>query len=393
MRGALVALLSLALAPALSAPAQETALFKGFQGIKDVVRGVDFFAAERRLVTPFEKPLSETRQRLETLLGPDLPKGAVFICSSLQQKDNVYEPRVLRMGYGWILIALTADARMQETIERVKSQMGGEVPAEILDRLKNRSPEMKAMQEAGMVRTASQEMGYAVLQSVFAPDRPFRTSRMDDVGRTVLPDWLDIGIATYSAGSGANIGFLQQHLEESFPLEDVLGMSRPFVAPSAGGGSGGGGGGGGMVIRMGAQPADGSGGTRPAGGTPQGGAPAGVNPQGGSGSGRGGGSRVIPKDQQDRMLFDGQSATFFSYLLGKVGAEKVKNLIQSCREGKDGEEIMTGPEMLGAEFDKIEADWVNYVKTLKPEAPPEMRIRMNPDRPRNPPEQSGVSKP
>ena len=102
---------------------------------------------------------------------------------------------------------------------------------------------------------------------------------------------------------------------------------------------------------------------------------------------------MIPKDQQDRMLFDGQSATFFTYLMGQVGAEKVRELIQSCRAGKDSEEIVTAPDMLGAEFDKIEGDWMNYVKAQKPEAPPEMRIRMSPEKPRNPPEQSGVSKP
>lgn len=392
MRQALVAILSLALIPIASGLAQETVQFKGFNEFKEVVRGVDFFAAERRLVTPFEKPLSETRQRLETLLGPELPRGAVFVCSSLQQKDNVYEPRVLRMGYGWILIALTAEARTQEMIERVKSQMGGEVPAEILDRLKNRTPEMKATQEAGMVRTASQEMGYGVLQALFAPDRPFRTSRADDVGRTVLPDWLDIGIASYAAGGSANIAFLQQHLEESFPLEDVLGMSRPFVAPSTGGG-GGGGGGGGMVIRMGGQPADGAAAARPAGSAPQGGAPAANNSQGSGGGGRGSSSRVIPKDQQDRMLFDGQSATFFTYLLERVGAEKVKGLIESCRGGTDSGEIVTRPDVLGSDLEKIEGEWMAWVKAQKPAAQPEFRIRMNPASPPNPPEQPGVSKP
>jgi hypothetical protein len=73
----------------------------------------------------------------------------------------------------------------------------------------------------------------------------------------------------------------------------------------------------------------------------------------------------MPKDEQDRMLFDGQSSTFFAYLMEKVGIEKVRALIQFAREGKESREFIVQPDVLGADFEKIEGDWAAYVKSLK----------------------------
>jgi len=341
--------------------AQQAVSFKNFNQFRGIVPGVDFFAANRQAVVPFEKPAAEGMQKLATLLGGELPKGAVFICSTLQQKDSIYEPRVLRSGYSWVVVALTAEARAEEQLERMRQQMGGELPAEVRDRIRNRPPEMRAAAEAALARTTVRQMALAVLQAALAPDREYRSSRLEDVGRSPLPDWLDIGIAAWVSGTGANVAFLQQNLDQTFPLEDVLGMARPFVAPTSegGGGGGGGAGGGGTVIRMG----EGGGQERSGPG------------QGGGGRG-GGGSRMLPKDQQDRMLFDGQASTFFSYLVEKVGIEKVKELIQSGRDGKPSTPFIMQPEVLGASIEKIEEAWLAWVKTLKPEQPQEMRIRV-----------------
>jgi hypothetical protein len=369
---ALVVLLSLGAAPI---QAQQAVFFKNFNQFKGVVNGIDFFAGNRQGVTPFEKPAAETLGKLAALLGGNLPKGAIFICTSLAQKDSVYEPRALRAGYGWVLTALTSEARAEETLARIKQQMGDQIPAEIVDRMRNRPPEMRAAAESTMVRSTVRQIALAILLAALAPDWEYRSSRLEDVGRTPLPDWLDIGIASYASGSGANVGFLQQHLEETFPLDDVLGMARPFVAPT----SEGGGGSGGVSIRMG-DPPSGGGQAPPTQGNPGQG-------QGQAGGGRGGGSRVMPKDQQDRMLFDGQASTFFDYLVQKIGIERIKELIQLGREGKPSSQFIARPDVLGPDFDKIEADWVNWVKALKPEQNQEFRIRTSPGKPPTQPEQ------
>jgi hypothetical protein len=90
---------------------------------------------------------------------------------------------------------------------------------------------------------------------------------------------------------------------------------------------------------------------------------------------------MMPKDQQDRMLFDGQASTFFDYLVQKVGIDRIKELIQLGREGKPSIEFIARPDVLGPDFEKIEADWVNWVKAQKPEQNQEFRIRLNPARP------------
>lgn len=347
-----------------SISAQQTDSIKNFSSFKGIVTGIDFFAASRQTITPFEKPISEARQRMVDLLGSDLPKGAIFICSTLKQKDSFYEPRALRMGYAWVLLAQTPEIRGEEMLARLKSQMGGQVSPEVLARIKSRSSTV----ESGQIRTLQQQMAFAILQETFAPDREFRSSRVEDVVRSPLPDWLDVGIATYAVGSNVNLGFLQQHLEEAFRLEDVLTMSRPFVAPTTGGGAGGG-----QTAGLGGAATEGA---SPVSPTPGGGAREDDQQRQGGGGRRGGGSRVLPKDQQDRLLFDGQAATFFAYLSEKVGVAKIKQLIEFSREGKESPAFLTQPDILGSDFSKIEDDWVAWVKAREAAAPP--------DRSRNP---------
>jgi len=75
--------------------------------------------------------------------------------------------------------------------------------------------------------------------------------------------------------------------------------------------------------------------------------------------------RVLPKDEQDRMLFDGQSSTFFFFLIEKVGIEKVRELIRLTREGMESREYLERPEVLGGDFGKIEEEWAAWVKALR----------------------------
>ena len=354
------------------ANAQQEAQFKNFVSFRQLVPGIDFFASNRQAVAPYEKPAAEAVARLRDLFGTDLPKGAIFICSNLVQKDSIYEPVVLKAGYGWTLTAVTSEVRMQEMMERFKSQMGGDIPAEIKQRLGSQSSEMMANAEKQMVSGIVQKIGYAVLQSMLNENLQYRSSRVEDVGKSPLPDWLDIAIAAYASGNKSTLTYLQQNVEQTFPLEDILSMSRPFVASSSDQGGGRGGSGGGGRTEGG-----GSGGFPGGGqGMPQGmsGMPQGMQRSGNSGRSQsgfpGGGSRnsmqrVLPKDEQDRMLFDGQSCAFFDFLLEKVGIEKIRDLIKQVHEGKESREYVMRPDVLGPDFEKIEADWTAWVKAQK----------------------------
>jgi hypothetical protein len=369
--------------------AQQAVQFKNFVTFKQLVPGIDFFASNRQAVAPYEKPAAEVMTRLRSLFKDDLPKGAIFICSKLSQKDAIYEPVVLKKGYGWTLTAVTSEVRMQEVMERMKAQMaqmGGNIPAEIRQRLQNRPPtEMMANTEKQMVTSMAQNIAYAVLQSMLSEGIQFRSSRVDDMGKSPLPDWLDIGIAAYASGSKSSLMFLQQNMEQTFSLEDILSMSRPFVASSSDQGGGGGRNRGGDSEGGQGMPRMSGGGGFPGGGFPGGGFPSGGFPGGGTaqgtartggGSGRngfpgGGGSsngmqRNLPKDEQDRMLFDGQSSTLFAYLIEKAGIDKVRELVQYVREGKESRDFITKPEVLGPDFEKIEGDWTAWVKSQKP---------------------------
>jgi uncharacterized membrane protein YgcG len=363
--------------------AQETATFKNFAAFRQLVKGIDFYASNRQAVAAYEKPAAETMTRLEALLGTNLPKGAIFVCSTLEQKDSIYEPKVLKSGYGWTLTAITPEVRIQEMLARIKSQFDGEIPAEIKARINNRPPEMMAEAEKQMVSTINQQIAHAVLWSLLDSESQFRSSRLDDMGKSPLPDWLDMGIASYASGTEANLEFLKEHMDQTFPLEDVLAMARPFVASSGDQGMGGGfsGRGGGGMFRSGGSEGGGFGGGQGMppnfrGGEGGGfGGGQGMPPNFGSrGSGgfngggrgqRGGSQRTLPKDEQDRMLFDGQASTFFSYMLEKVGLERMKVLIQQVREGKDSREFITQADVLGTDIGQIESDWAKWVQALQ----------------------------
>ena len=202
------------------------------------------------------------------------------------------------------------------------------------------------------------------------------------MGKSPLPDWLDMGIASYASGVNSALSYLKQNMDQTFPIEDVLSMARPFVASTSGqngggdrqGRSGGGnsGGGQGGFPGGGGMPGGGQGGGFGgrgmggfSGGGGQGGFPGGFGGEGGQRGQRGGQQRQMSKDEQDRMLFDGQATTFFSFLLEKIGIDKVKDLIKQAQEGKESREYLSKPDVLGPDFEKIEADWTAWVKAQK----------------------------
>jgi hypothetical protein len=372
--------------------AQQAEKFKSFNKYTGLVPGIDFFASKRQSAEPYEKPVTQEIERLQTLLGENLPKGAIFICSTLEQKDSIYEPMILKMGYSWVLSLESQEIQAEEMMARIKSMMGeDEIPAEIMERLKSRQSDMMASANSRMVNDTLRKIANAIIQTSFAENFRYRSSRVNDVIKSPLPDWLDIGIAVYAIGDDPNLSYLLQNLEQTFPIDDVLTMSRPFVASlflqdldggsnSEGFGSRGGSGGGfeggqgfpsGGFSGMGRGdfPQGGFSG-RGQGDFPQGG----FGGRGGRSSGesdgqRGGRQRTIPKDEQDQMIFDGQASTFFTFLLEKVGIEKIRELIQAVQEGVEGRDFIAREDMLGDDFRRIEQQWTEYVENLEPRPP------------------------
>ena len=366
------------------ANAQQTASFKSFTAFRNVVPDIDFFASSRQAIAPYEKPAGEAMAKLKQLFGANLPKGAIFICSTQVQKDAVYEPKVLRSGYSWSLTVETPEVRAQAMLARIKSQMGGDVPAEVRDKIQKMQPEMVASAEKQTISSVAQQIAYAVIQTLMDKELQYRSSRLDDMGKSPLPDWLDIGIASYASGVNTALSYLKQNMDQTFPIEDVLSMARPFVASASGQNGGGGRSGGGNFggAAGGGMPGGGQGGF-PGGGRSMGGfnggGPGGFPggfPGGGGGMGgfggeggqrgqRGGQQRQMSKDEQDRTIFDGQALTLFSFLLEKIGIDKVKELIKQAQEGKETREYLSRPDVLGSDFAKIEEAWTAWVKAQK----------------------------
>jgi hypothetical protein len=385
--------------------AQGNPYLKNFKIFKEVAPGVDFYATQQSDIDPYVPAVSEARKKLANFLGVDLARGAVFVCSKLAQKDAVYDTRTFRLGYKWYLLQLTPEAQREERQARMQAaaaqaaalgvqvdatgrgsrggasgqdqagrqrggqdqagQRGGSDQAGQRGGAGGQRGGGPGGQEARAATTLATQVGYATLMTTLAPEKPYRTSRIDDMGRSPLVDWLDIALVADATGtSNTNLRFLQDRLDEAFPLDDMLIMNRPFVAQQDSGGGGGGsmggtGGGGnpGMVV-MG------------------GGAAGGGGQAGGGGRGGGGAGRVLPKDVQDRMLFDAQAVTFFNFLIEKAGVEKVKSVVQKNMKGE--ESLTVVQSFMGADFDKVEKDWQDWVKALKP--PENIRNNNNPEK-------------
>jgi len=350
--------------------AQENPFTKNFKFIKkEVAPGIDFYASDKSEVEPFIKPVEEARKSLAVFLGDDLARGAVFICSTRLQRDSVYDVRVFRQGYKWFLLQLTPEAqredrqaRMQATAAaaaalsgqggrgaagqdqggaqagqqrggqdqggrggQANAQAGRQGGGQDQSGRGGQSPEARtAAMEARAATTLATQVGYSILQTTLNPDKPFRASRLDDVSRSPLVDWLDIALVAHATGtSGTNLRYMQENIELSFPIEDVLSMSRPFVAQQDASLSG-----------------------------------------GGARGGRGGAGATLPKDVQDRMMFDAQSASFFNYLIEKEGIEKAKDVVAQNRKGTEALEVVQ--KIFGTDMDQLGKDWQAWAMEQKP---------------------------
>ena len=373
--------------------------FPKFKVFKGAVTGIDFFASQKADADPFIKPLADARAKMAAFLGDDIAPGAVFVCSTLAQKDSVYDQRALKF-YKWYLVQLTADAQREEREARMKSaaaaaaaaaatgdqggqgtrgqggqstraqgsqggrgeQSGRQGGAQGGPQGGIQSPEFRAMQEARAAAQLAAQMGYAILMSSLNNEKPFRSSRLDDMSRSPLNDWLDIALVAYATGTNQSAyRVLQERTDDCFPLDDVLSMSRPFVAQTTDSGGGGGMGGGSGMLTMGFPGGDRGGSGQPGGrggNVGQGGA------QGGGDRGSGGrGGRTLSKDVVDRMVFDAQSAAFFTYLIEKAGIDKVKDLVQKQRKGTESIAVIL--TLLGPDMDKTDMDFMNWSKSHK----------------------------
>ncbi|MGD0307692.1 MAG: hypothetical protein ABSC02_00240 [Acidobacteriota bacterium] len=369
--------------------AQENPFSKNFKFFKkDVAPGIDYFAENQNDIEPYIKPVVEARAKIGDFLGKELSRGAIFVCSTVAQKDAVYDVKVFKSGYKWYLIQLTPEGQREERTARQQAagaqrqaaasagqdqgggqdqagrrgggQRGGQDQANQRGGgqrggqdqggrggMGNPSPEMRAAQEARAAGTLAMQMGYATLMTTLDDDLYYRVSRVEDVGKSPLVDWLDIGLVAYATGtSNTYLKFLQDNLESAFAIEDVLSMNRPFVVQQdSGSGAGAGGGNPGMAMMGGGDRGQAGGGGR-------------------SGAGGGRGNAPLPKDVQDRQLFDGQAATFFNYLIEKLGIDKAKEVVRQNMQGKQA--ITVVESFLGSNFDKVDSDWQAWVKTLKP---------------------------
>ena len=91
-------------------------------------------------------------------------------------------------------------------------------------------------------------------------------------------------------------------------------------------------------------------------------------------------SAGMPKEVQDRMLFDAQAATFFNYLIQKAGVEKGKELVEWDQEGKDPVEFVTRPDVFGPDLEKTEKEWQVWLKSQKAPGPIRIMSRRAPPR-------------
>ena len=103
----------------------------------------------------------------------------------------------------------------------------------------------------------------------------------------------------------------------------------------------------------------------------------------------GGGNRMLPKDQQDRMLFDSEASAFFQYLIEKLSLDKTKALIQFASEGNESYDWIVGKEAFGSSIDQIEEEWLAWLQEQKEDGRSGDRPPSASGRPENPSGASG----
>jgi hypothetical protein len=250
-----------------------------------------------------------------------------------------------------VLITETAEVRIQEQLDRMRAQMGDNVPEEIRQRMAGMSGDATAVVDRQVAVNMARNVAFAIIQTILEDETfNFRSSRVSDVGRSPLQDWMDIGIGGYASGDRSAVRYLRENLDMAFPLEDVIFMSRPFVA------------------------ADIMGGQQQRGGA--GGGAAKAKPGGAAKPGGGGQQRELPKDEQDQLLFDGQAISFFEYFLEMFGIEKMRELIGFVLEGNESWDFLVQPHVLGRDFIRIETDWAEWLTSQPvPEPKPKFQVQ------------------
>ena len=212
--------------------------------------------------------------------------------------------------------------------------MGGEIPPEVEQRMWQRASGF----ESRLVETTALQLGYAVTVTTLNPEKEFRYSRLEDMHRSPLADWLDIGLAVYASGSlETPITLLKRRIDEAFPIEDVLFMSRPVVVPT--------------FESLNTDSVRGNFG--PPGG--------GMGEPSDSPRGQSARSDSIPKDVQDQRMFDAQAAAFFAYLQEALGTNKVREIVQLNIGSQDIQGILERPEYLGTNFEEVENSWREWL--------------------------------
>ena len=89
----------------------------------------------------------------------------------------------------------------------------------------------------------------------------------------------------------------------------------------------------------------------------------------------------LPKDVQDRNMFDAQSAALFVYVIEKLGVDKTVDVVRAAREGKETRGLLIQAGALGEDVDKVEKEWTDWLKARKPDPSGPVRIMLAPERP------------
>jgi hypothetical protein len=96
---------------------------------------------------------------------------------------------------------------------------------------------------------------------------------------------------------------------------------------------------------------------------------------------------TLSKDVQDRMMFDAEASSFFSYLIEKAGVEKVKEIVSQCVDTKDSLDVLTQSGAVDKDIEKVEQDWQSWFKDQKADGPPgNVRFSSGPGDPQAPPQ-------
>jgi hypothetical protein len=95
----------------------------------------------------------------------------------------------------------------------------------------------------------------------------------------------------------------------------------------------------------------------------------------------------LSKDAQDRMMYDAEASSFFSYLVARAGLEKVKEIVNQSMKVKDSLDVLSQSGAVDKDFEKVEQAWQSWLKEQKTDGPPgNIRVISGSERPPAPPQ-------